>query len=329
MFPQNVDLYLIPQNVETLIGNNENVYLDPFWVDNLIDFPGITATQDRFNINEKEVDEIANTEDMFTSFDIDAEFGWSKTAKFVDLPLAYFYKDFEFSLQIPFYFQKQVFYSHGYVSTMGLGDLTLLSSWKYNNLQVFDKVSIAVSIPTGNQNKSVGGYLCPLGTGSYDIIFDNQFQLNKPNYAINSILTYRYSGQSKRKIIISYPDIGGFEQIEYFLSNGHTVSLNSSFNFYLTNYMSVFGGFSLMRNTSGKLSKQQKYSWNSDIIITEGQVPFQEFFIADIKCALAFTLLSTDIVFVLSQPVYTWRKSESVENDRKLNYYIKLSRNIF
>jgi hypothetical protein len=328
-FSQEIDMYLIPENVETFVGNTEHIFLDPVLVDDVADFPGITATEDRFNNHNDDENDIADSEDFFTSFDIDVEFGWSKTAKFVNLPLSYFYKDFEFSLVMPFYLQRQVFYSHGYVSATGLGDLLFSASWKYRTSQVFNRFITSMSFPTGNQNKNVNGYLCPLGTGSYDVILSNQFQLNKPNYSINSILTYRYSGKSERSVIISYPDFYGIEQILFNLSNGHTILLNSSYNRYITNYLSVFGGVSLMHNASGKLNKEQTFSWNSDIIRTEGVDPFQEFFVADVKLAVSATVFATDIVFVLSQPVYTWRKTDNIEGTRKMSYYIKLSRNIF
>ncbi len=84
-----------------------------------------------------------------------------------------------------------------------------------------------------------------------------------------------------------------------------------------------------MRNTSGKLSKEQTFSWNSDIVRTEAVNPFQEFFVADVKFAVSATVFATDIVFVLSQPVYTWQKNENFEGARKMSYYFKLSRNIF
>ncbi len=321
-------MYLIQENVETLVGNTEYIYLDPVLVDDVNDYPGINATDDRFNIGRDD-NGIADAEDFFTLLDIDAEFGWSKNSKLFNLPISYFLDDFEFSLALPFYLQRQVFYSHGYASATGLGDLLLSVSWKFRNTKVFNRIIGSFSIPTGNQNKNVDGYLCPLGTGSYDFIFKNQFQLNQSTYTLNSILTYRYSGQSDRTVIISYPDSFGIEQIDFNLTNGHTVSLNSSYSRYLTNYLSVFGGFSLMRNKSGELSKVQSFSWNSDLIRTEGQKPFQEFFIADAKVAVAFSVFATDIVFVLSQPIYTWRKTENIEGERKMSYYFKLSRNIF
>lgn len=329
LFSQEVEMYLIPENVETLISNSENIYTEPVLQDDIVDFPGITETKDRFNEGDVDDGDIADTEDFFTMFDLDAEFGWSKTSKYLNLPVAYFYNNFELSLSIPFYLQKQVYYSHGYVSATGMGDLLLSGSWKYRTPMIFDRVIGSVSFPTGNENKNVDGYLCPLGTGSYDLILSNQFQLNKPNYTVNTILTYRFSGKSDRKIIISYPDFSGIEQITYNLTQGHTFALNSSYNRYITNYLSVFGGFSLMRNTSGKLSKEQTFSWNTDILRTEDSNPFQEFFIADVKLAVAATVFGTDIVFVLSQPVYTWRLNDGIEDTRKLSYYFKLSKNIF
>ncbi len=325
---QEVDLYLIPENVETLIGNNENVYLDPTLHGNVADFPGITETTRRFG-NTNDEQDIAKNENILSFFAIDMELGWSKTAKFLNIPLSYYYKDFELSLKMPFYFQRQVYYSHGYVSAYGLGDLVLSGSWKYANQLFYNKISASFSFPTGNKNKAVDSYLCPLGTGSYDIIFTDMFQYNQPQYAINTILTYRYSGESNRTVVIDYPDFAGTQMVNFKLDNGHTFVLNSSANYYINNFVSVFGGFSLMKNMSGKLSNIQTYSWKTDIDYQESVGNFREFLVVDAKAALSATVFATDIVFVFSYPIYTDFKQYSVIESRTFSYYIKLSRNIF
>ncbi|MDD2385979.1 MAG: hypothetical protein PHP52_04280 [Bacteroidales bacterium] len=325
---QEVDLYLIPENVETLIGNNENIYLDPVLYDNVADFPGITETDRRFGNTDDNLG-IANSENILSSFDIDMELGWSKTAKFLNIPISYYYKDFELSVKIPFYIQRQVYYSHGYVSAYGLGDLVLSAAWKYVDQMFYNKVLASLSFPTGNKNKAVNSYLCPLGTGSYDLILTDMFQFNRPQYSINAILTYRYSGESNRAVVISYPDFDGTQMINYELDNGHTFLVNSSANYNITNFVSVFGGFSLMKNMSGKLSNIQTYSWKPDIDYQESIGHYREFLVVDAKAAVSATAFATDIVFVFSYPIYTDFKQHGVVDSRKFSYYIKLSRNIF
>ncbi|MDD2635379.1 MAG: hypothetical protein PHW82_07760 [Bacteroidales bacterium] len=328
LLSQEVDLYLIPENVETLIGNTENICSEPILYDNVVDFPGITETNRRFG-NTNDGQGIADSENIFSFFDIDMELGWSKTAKFLSIPVSYYYKDFELSLKIPFYFQRQVYYSHGYVSAYGLGDVVLSGAWEYVDQMFYNKISSSLSFPSGNKNKTVDSYLCPLGTGSYDLIFTDMFQFNRPQYAINAILTYRYSGQSDRKVLINYPDFAGTQVINYELDNGHTVVFNSSANYYINNFVSVFGGFTLIKNISGKLSNVQTYSWKPDIDYYQSIGHFREFLIVDAKAALSATLFATDIVLVFSYPIYTDFKQYSVVDNRKFGYYIKLSRNIF
>lgn len=325
---QEVDVYLIPENVETLIQNNENVFYEPILYEDIVDFPGIAETERRFGLNEDEQD-IANSQNVFTVFDLDAEFGWSKTSKYVNIPLSYYYKNFELSLKMPYYLQRRVLYSHGYVSAYGLGDLLLSAAWKFYNPGIYNHISANLSFPTGNQNKNSDGYLCPLGTGSYDLIFTDRFQFNKPKYSINAILTYRYSGESQRKVIISYPDIGGTETINYNLNNGHTVVFNSSYNHYITNFFSVFGGLTVMKNISGDLTREQSFSWNPESINTISDGAYREFFILDAKLATSVNVYATDIVLVMTIPVYTDFKTQSVSGERKMGFYLKLSRNIF
>ncbi|MBN2776047.1 MAG: hypothetical protein JXR36_00300 [Bacteroidales bacterium] len=325
---QEVDVYLIPENVETLMQNNENVFFEPILYEDIVDFPGISETDRRFGLNQEEQD-IANSQNVFTVFDLDAEFGWSKTSKYVNIPLSYYYKNFEMSLKMPFYFQRRVLYSHGYVSAYGLGDLVLSAAWKFYKPGVYNHISANLSFPTGNQNKNSDGYLCPLGTGSYDLIFTDRFQFNQPKYSINAILTYRYSGDSQRKVIISYPDLGGTETINYYLNNGHTVVFNSSYNHYITNFFSVFGGLTLMKNISGDLSREQICSWNPEIVRTISEGAYREFFIFDAKLATSVNIYATDVVLVMTIPIYTDYKTQSVSSDRKIGFYLKLSRNIF
>ncbi|MDD4150083.1 MAG: hypothetical protein PHE33_08640, partial [Bacteroidales bacterium] len=233
------------------------------------------------------------------------------------------------SLKMPFYLQRQVYYSHGYVSAYGLGDLILSGSWKYVDQMFYNSISAALSFPTGNKNKNVDSYLCPLGTGSYDFIFTDRFQFSQPRYSINAIVTYRYSGESDRTVVINYPDFAGTQMVDYKLDNGHTFVLNSSANYDITNFVSVFGGFSLMKNMSGKLSNIQTYSWKTDVDYQESIGNYREFLIVDAKAALSATVFATDIVFVFSYPIYTDFKQHGVIDSRKFSYYIKLSRNIF
>jgi hypothetical protein len=251
---QDVDLYLFPENVEILIGNNENIYLDPTLYDDVVDFPGITETDNRFGNIDNEQD-ITNSENILSPLNIDMEIGWSKTAKFLNIPISYFYKNFELSLKMPFYMQRQVFYSHGYVSAYGLGDLNLGGSWRYADNMFYNNVTVSLSIPTGNENKNVDSYLCPLGTGSYDFIFTDKFQFSRSKYSINAISTYRYSGESNRTVVVNYSDFEGIQMMKYELDNGHTFVLNSSANYNITNYVSVFGDSS--KDTKASLEEKQ------------------------------------------------------------------------
>ncbi len=329
IFSQDLEIYLINQNVETLASSVQDKVNNPVYLYDLSDFPGITGTKERFNLNDNEGDINTGSDDFFSMFNLDAEVGWSKTSKYLRLPVSYFYKNFELNASLPFYLQRQVYYSHGYVSAYGLGDLAVSGSWKYQKQEIFNKVILTASLPTGNHNKSVDGFLCPLGTGSYDFIFANKFQLNKPTYSINSVFSYIYSGKSSREVIIKYPNPSQTEYIDYDLGTGNTFVFNASYNRYITNFLSIFGGFSMMHNATGKLSKTQTFSWKDDIVKTEGDAPFQKIFIADVKLAAAVTVFETDLVFVLSQPVYTWQLNPDISKKRKLLYYIKLSKNIF
>ena len=329
LYSQNVEIGLVPENVETLISNTENIITDPSIISNNSDYSGVLENENKLFNQNPELDNNETESSIFNNMNIYAELGISKTSKFVKIPIAYYYKNFDLSLAMPFYIQRQVYYSHGYVSTYGLGDLLLSLSWKINTQNIYNKISANISFPTGNENKTVDGYLCPLGTGSKDLIFSNIFQYHNASYGINNNLSYRYSGESHKSVMINHSAIPGSENIYYSIRNGHLISNNTSYNYNFTNYFTLYGGISLLWNSDGTYNKEQTYTWKDDIIISDNNNAYQNMFLADLKLAFAFCVFQTDLVFVLSQPVYTRRALGNIEINRGFSYYLRLSRNIF
>lgn len=326
---QNVELYLLQENIETLITNTENIIEDPFIIGSHSCYPGITEIENKFPGNLELVDDSYTENEWLNNLEINAEIGFSKTSKFIKMPVAYYYKDFEISLAIPLYFQKRVYYSHGYVSTYGVGDLMLSGIWNKKSRTIFNKASLNVTFPTGNPNKVSDGYLCPLGTGSVDFIFSNIFQFNKPKYGIYNNITYRYSGKSEKQVIVNYPNIPGAENLLYSIYNGHLLLVNTAANYNFAYFFTAFAGISVIGNSQGSFDKTQSYTWKDDIVSSENQTANQNFVYLDAKLALSFSFYDTDLVFVLSQPIYTKRNIANIEANRSLSYYIRLSRNIF
>jgi hypothetical protein len=327
---QNVELYLMPESVETLIRNPEIIAEDPIIYNNT-NVTGINETESRFNDTSILINSVENGSNLewINNFNIGAELGLSKTSKYLKLPVAYYYKDFSLSLSIPFYLQRQTYYSHGYVSTYGLGDLLLSTSWQYRTKEIFNEVSVNLSFPTGNHNKLADGYLCPLGTGSTDLIFLNKFEYRKPNWGVLSNITYRLSGTHERNLSVNYPDIPGYEYLNYQLKNGNTLAINLAGKYNITNFMSTYAGFSSLINSHGNYTRIQTYSWNSELLSTEIDNANQDFTFIDLQFAIAFNFFNTDLVLVGALPVYTKAAQLSIMPERKLTYFIRLKRQIF
>ncbi|MBO7480746.1 MAG: hypothetical protein J6T63_01405 [Bacteroidales bacterium] len=320
-------LVVYPEGVEALQDNPTN-FDDPVVNGNGINIPGAAETENNFTISDKDF-----------QYGVSAEAGFSAMSKYLNIPLSIGYKGFSLTVAIPFYIQKKAKYSHGYVAAYGgLGDISAEVSYKYQSQKFFEAVSVTSSFPTGNKNRTVKGYIVPMGTGSFDFIFSNTFQYRHAYFRVYNNLSYRLSGKCKRDITYNIPDAyqdadgvlrSGNEMVHYVTSNGNFLSCNSSFDYPVLSWMSLHAGFAVMNSSAGTLYYKRTKSWNDDVFEYPTSKSNQAYTSIDVRAAIAFSYWGIDLMCVFAQPVYVKTENPNIKDSQKFNFYIKLSKKIF
>ena len=319
------NLVLYPEGVETLHDNPTN-YDDPLVNGNGINIPGGAETDNNFTPSEKDF-----------QFGVSAEAGFSSMSKYLNIPLSVGYKGFSLTVAIPFYIQKKAKYSHGYVAAYGgLGDVSAELSYRYQSQSIFEAVSFTTSFPTGNKNRTVKGYIVPMGTGSFDYIFSNAFQYRHAYFRIYNNISYRLSGKCKRDVTLSVPYMdndsvlrSGNEMVNYITSNGNFLSCNTSFDYPVLSFMSLHAGFAVMNSSAGTLYHKHTYSWNDDVYEFPTSKSNQAYTSIDVRAAIAFSYWGIDLMCVFALPVYVKTENPNIRDSQKFNFYIRLSKKIF
>lgn len=318
-------LVVYPENVETLQDNPTN-YDDPLVNSNGINVPGGAETDNNFTLSEKSF-----------QFGVSAEVGFSSLSKYLNVPLSIGYKGFNLQVAIPFYIQKKAKYSHGYVAAYGgLGDISAELSYKFQYPKIFDCIAVTSSFPTGNQNRTVKGYIVPMGTGSFDFIFSNTFQYRHAYFRIYNNISYRLSGKCKRDLTMSVPYYdsdtvlrSGSEMINYVTSNGNFLSCNTSFDYPVLSFMSLHAGFAVMNSSAGTIYHKHTYSWKDEVNEFPTSKSNQAYTSIDVRAAVAFSYWGIDLMCVFALPVYVKTENQNIRDSQKFNFYIRLSKKIF
>lgn len=319
-------LNIYPENVETLLGNPVSFVNDPLANGNGINIPGASETENNFTLP---------TGDL--QFGMSAEIGFSPLSKYISVPLSLGYKWFTLGVSIPFYIQKKAKYSDRYVAAYGgLGDVNAYLSYKLQKPKIFESFSVTASFPTGNQNRTVDGYIVPMGTGSFDFIFANTFQYRHSHFRIYNNLSYRLSGKCSRDIVFaaSYYDSdsimrSGSEMINYVTSNGNLFSCNTSIDYPPFNFMSLHAGFAVMNCSSGTIYHKHTYDWKTDVIEFPEEKSVQSYTSIEVRAAIAFSYWGIDLMCVVAQPVYVLTDNPNIRESQTFNFYVRLSKKIF
>ncbi len=319
-------LSIYPESVETLQDNPVSFLNDPITNGNSINIPGSAETENNFTLPEGNV-----------QFGMSAEMGFSPLSKYLSIPLSIGYKGFTFGVSIPFYIQKKAKYSEGLITAWGgLGDIDASLSYRLQKPKIFESFTVTSTFPTGNQNRTVKGYIVPMGTGSFDFIFSNTFQYKHTYFRIYNNLSYRLSGKCKRDINYSIPyydsnmDLrSGTETVNFITSNGNLFSCNTSFDYPLFNFMSLHAGFAILNSSSGTIYQKHTYSWNDESCEIPSQKSNQSYTSIDVRAAIAFSYWGIDLMCVIAQPVYVKTDNPNIKDSQKFNFYIRLSKKIF
>ncbi|HPQ35896.1 MAG TPA: hypothetical protein PK563_15485 [Tenuifilaceae bacterium] len=325
-FSQDINIYLVKENVETVIKNTELLISDPFILESTVDLPGVFELRNITGIGVNEEADV--TTGALKNLNIYIETAVTPTSKYLQLPIRYKIGDFSLSMSIPFFYHRALEYSHGRESTTGLGDLQLDANYEFKKNKIFTEFKVKAKLPTGDANKQVDGYLVPLGTGSTDFQIRNFFLYEEEKYSIFSNLGCRINGSSSRIVEIVYPENNDIETIEYSISNGNTFSANTAFRYKLGYDFSIMTGFSAIANSQGKVSHTHSYSWDKPLAEFLDENACQNFLYVDMNLGLAYTIFKFDFVLNVRPPLYTKRSEGNVEGKRSLSYFLRVSRRL-
>lgn len=320
------ELFFYPETIETLMEDPVTFVNDPVANGGTINVPANAETESNFELPATNV-----------QFGVSAEAGFSPTSKYLNVPLSFRAKGFGVSISIPFYIQKKAKYPHGFVAAYGgLGDITASISYRFQTPKVFEMLSATSSFPTGNQNRTIDGYIVPMGTGSFDFIFSNSFQYRHSRFRLYNNLSYRLSGKCKREIafVASYFENdtvlrSGTELINYVTANGNILSCNTTFDYPMFNFMSLHAGFSVINCSAGSIYHGHTYSWKDDLVEYPTEKANQEYTAIDVRAAIAFSYWGIDLMCVVAQPVYVLTENPLIKESLKFNFYVRLSKKIF
>ncbi len=323
LFGNEVYFFVLPENVEAVIGNTDLIITDQINTDNSSSTPGITNVQET----------IEGKSGIFNN--LSGGFDTTITAKnlHLKLPLSYRISNFKGSVSIPFYFKREMQYSSVKKSTSGLGDIVISASYTNFFPNIHNETILTAKLATGNADKTVDGYLVPLGTGSTDFVLNNQLNYIKSNYSIYNNLSYRFNTAADRTIKIIHSDdpndFLGTETRTYTVTNGSLLAMNSSFTYRIMKNLALIGGLSLAINGEGNQDISSKYSGAKSDEKLNGLSAQQDFTFIDILPAVNYTIWRIDFILGAKIPVVTQRNDNNTERDRSGEIVLRLSRNLF
>lgn len=332
-FSQTLYMNLLQESVETVISNPAVITAEPVIVDQMLIFSDASSTRVSTIAEEDESVEEVLLEQVPTltpGFSMSIETSISPGCKYLQLPLRYSFGQFSINSSIPYFYDRSVDYAHGTVSTTGIGDMQLGLSYRMDGENFSFEPNVNAKLPTGNESKQVDGYLVPLGTGSFDMVAGGVFTYHRNRFRINNNLSYRLSGESTRDVLVLHEE--GTEKIEYNITNGNTILLNSTFNYTVTNEIVLRGGLNTVINSDGKMSRVHRYDWSEEgrenVVKHSNLNAYQEFIHADLTAGVQVSLFGANVIFTLKQPLYTMQNENTPHSDRKLEFYFRFNQSI-
>jgi uncharacterized protein YkuJ len=235
-------------------------------------------------------------------------------------------KDFGLAVSLPYFYYRAMEYSHGTVATTGMGDVLAGVSYKKKTDNMAAEVLLNVKLPTGDENKMVDGYLVPLGTGSTDLGLSGSFAYAVNKLVFNGLFSFRLAGITSRMVEVTYAPTD-VELIDYKIQNGGNLIVNAGARYKMYKNLNLIGNLSLMSNGEGKLDRKHTRN-GAEIYSFTGLSANQNFTFVDFQLGASYTLYKIDALLSLNLPLYTQRNLASIESDRGLGFFFRLSRTI-
>ncbi len=197
--------------------------------------------------------EIEQTESSFYNSDgnigIGTEMILSQDMKYFNLPINFRIrkiKGFTFQSYIPVIFSKTV----GNESAGGVGDITIGGAYWINNFLSLDgylfKASASITLPTGDDEKTVNYISIPLGTGAFGFVASAGINGKIFGGNVSSGIHYKINTPTETVSIYAWNDSKTTTKTR----NGNSLTINGSFKYPLPQNLFITGATQF--NFSGK-----------------------------------------------------------------------------
>lgn len=325
VFSQNVEFYATQENVETIIKNPDLVLLDPQIMDYYFDIPGSLEFPELLTLGDVDLPGSGGLD----NFNIYGEFVVTPNNIMLRVPFRYTLGNLRLSVSIPYYFHRSLAYTHGKVSTRGLGDIQTSLVYRLRSKSFRSEFIADAKLPTGNHNKQIQGFLVPLGTGSYDFSLGNISNYRINRFSVIGNANYRISGSHHRLVQITYADIDETELIDYTITNGNTLTANLVFNYRLGYGVALMAGASVLNNSDGSFSRTHTYNWDKPKEEYSNLSAQQDFTYVDLNLGLTYNIFGFNFFANFRPPLYTLYNEVNTDKKREPMFYFKVSRKIF
>ena len=261
----------------------------------------------------------------------------NSSGKLLNIPINYRYKHVDFSVLLPYYFNRKINYSIETAETKGFGDAVVGLGYKNGSSSFVYYFHLDVKLPTGDDGKMENGYLVPLGTGSTDFMFYTSVsKYFNDKIVLSGKFMYKLNGSSTKiaEIVrLDNPDgntgIEDIETIEYNIVNGNFLNIDASLAYLLKFGLSINADIAYRFIGEGNTNKKFSYSWTDDTKEITDISNKQDVKMLDFRTNLVYSNTLFDISAGIKIPLYTQRDEDNVEKDRSPGFYFKIDYNIF
>jgi len=320
MFSQTIlETGFTTEGIETVIQNTEL----------LIEEPLVNTIRDkRKKSSEKEIN---------SGMKVGAGTMLNSTGQYLNFSVKYYYKNFDFVAQIPYYLKEKVQYTLQTIETKGVGDFALGLGYGIQLTDIFYYAHLYVKLPTGDAGKMENDFLVPLGTGSTDyMVYASASKNINDLMSVGGNLQYKYNGNSSKTALISRLDnpdndaiTDDFETVDYTITNGNFFAVNADFNYFFDFGLNINTEFGFKTIGQGNTDKDYSYSWNDETEQLSGLTNKQDVKMLDLKIKAVYSISLFDISAGIKLPVYTKRNEDNLEDNRGVGIFLKFDYNIF
>ena len=131
--------------------------------------------------------------------------------------------------RVPYILERTMEYYDREAEANGIGDVTIDASyiWPFADSGNVFNTRFYVKLPTGDSEAMDGGYLVPLGTGSFDLMIGSKFVKDTYRYSLLGNLLFRKNGVNKKTVqMIDASDPSHIITSNYDITNGNMYNLS-------------------------------------------------------------------------------------------------------